>query len=85
VPRSQPDYWIMDTQTSPCIDAGRPDINPLWETMCNGGRIDIGAYGNTLFASKSPWTLPADMDYNGSVSLDDLLLFSQQWLNPNSE
>lgn len=85
VPRPQPDYWITDTQTSPCIDAGRPDINPLWETMCNGGRINIGAYGNTPFASKSPWTLPADMDYNGSVSLDDLLLFSQQWLNPNSE
>ena len=67
--RPLPENWIFDNQTSPCIDAGRPDINPFCETMCNGGRINIGAYGNTPFASKSPWTLPADMDYNGQVSV----------------
>ena len=39
--------WVMDTVTSPCIDAGndRPDwINELWP---NGGRINLGAYGGT--------------------------------------
>lgn len=83
VPRPPAENWMTDTQTSPCVDAGRPEINPFCETMCNGGRINMGAYGNTPFASKSPWALPADMDYDGHIFLEDLLMFAEQWLTMN--
>jgi len=80
VQRPLPENWVVDNHTSPCIDAGRPDINPFCETMNNGGRINMGAYGDTSFASKSPWGLPADMSRNGQVYIEDILLFSEQWL-----
>jgi hypothetical protein len=78
--RPLPENWVMDAQTSPCIDAGRPDTNPFCETMNNGGRINLGAYGDTAFAGKSPWPLPADINRNGQVQLEDILLFSEHWL-----
>lgn len=84
VPRPQIENWAIDHQTSPCIDVGCPTLNPFCETMSNGGRINIGAYGNTPFAGKSPWGLPADLNHNGDVYLEDLLLFSEQWLNVKS-
>jgi len=46
--------WVNDTETSPCIDAGDPEDNYSSEPEPNGGRINIGAYGNTTEASKSP-------------------------------
>ena len=73
--------WVLDGQTSPCIDAGDEQVNPARETMPNGGRINMGAYGNTPFAGKSPWPLPADLDYNGDVWLEDLLIFTENWLS----
>jgi len=82
--RPRAENWVVDSQTSSGIDAGCPQINPLCESMCNGGIINIGAYGNTPFASKSPWALPADMDHNGCVGVEDLLYFSQQWLDVNA-
>lgn len=80
IQRPLPENWISDNQTSPCVDAGRPEINSFCETMCNGGRINMGAYGDTLFASKSAWALPADMDYDGHVFVEDILMFAEQWL-----
>ena len=78
--RPKPENWVFDTQTSPCIDTGNEQVNPAHETMPNGGRINMGAYGNTLFASKSPWLIQADLDYNGDVCLKDLLIFTENWL-----
>lgn len=46
-------FVLTDTTTSPCLDAGNPASNFALETLPNGGRIDIGAYGNTPEASKS--------------------------------
>jgi parallel beta-helix repeat protein len=46
--------WIMDDVTSPCIDAGDPAIEVGLEPDPNGGIINIGAYGGTAQASKSP-------------------------------
>lgn len=46
--------WVIDTVTSPCIDAGDPSSDPLDEPALNGGRINMGAYGGTPQASKSP-------------------------------
>jgi len=45
--------WVKDDVTSPCIDAGDPKDDFSNEPKPNGGRINIGAYGNTKEASKS--------------------------------
>jgi len=46
--------WVNDNETSPCIDAGDPSDDYSNEPKPNGGRINMGAYGNTPEASKSP-------------------------------
>jgi predicted outer membrane repeat protein len=46
--------WVRDQSTSPCIDAGDPSSPVGEETEPNGGRINMGAYGGTAEASKSP-------------------------------
>jgi len=46
--------WIMDDLTSDCIDAGDPASPVGLEPEPNGGIINIGAYGGTTQASKSP-------------------------------
>ena len=46
--------WVEDTEDSPCIDAGDPNSTYSNEPEPNGGRINMGAYGNTGGASKSP-------------------------------
>ena len=45
--------WVLDTVTSPCIDAGDPDSPVGDEPEPNGGRINMGAYGGTPEASQS--------------------------------
>ena len=45
--------WVEDDITSPCIDAANPLSNYENEPLPNGGRANIGAYGNTNEASKS--------------------------------
>jgi len=46
--------WVIDDVTSPCIDAGDPNSPVGDEPEPNGGRINMGAYGGTAEASKSP-------------------------------
>ena len=46
--------WIIDPNHSPCIDAGDPTDPIGTEPLPNGGRINMGAYGGTEQASKSP-------------------------------
>lgn len=48
-----PNGWSFDASNSPCIDAGKPASPFLNEPMPNGGRINVGVYGNTREASKS--------------------------------
>jgi len=47
--------WITDALTSPCIDAGDPDLFPGRERAPHGGIVNMGAYGGTPFASLSGW------------------------------
>ena len=47
--------WTNDLNNSPCIDAGDPGSDYALEPAPNGGRVNIGAYGNTACASKSPY------------------------------
>ncbi len=44
--------WVSDGHTSPCIDSGDPASPYANEPAPNGGRANIGAYGNTAEASK---------------------------------
>ena len=46
--------WVKDDATSSCIDAGDPNSPVGEEPFPNGGRINMGAYGGTAEASKSP-------------------------------
>jgi hypothetical protein len=46
--------WLLDDVDSPCIDAGDPTSPIGLEQSPNGGRINMGAYGGTAEASKSP-------------------------------
>ena len=74
--------WVQDDQTSPCIDAGDPADDPTGEPLPSGGRINMGAYGNTPEASQSsnPWPNAADLTHDGSVDLADLAVIAEQWL-----
>jgi hypothetical protein len=45
--------WVIEDVHSPCIDAGDPASDYATEPAPNGGRLNIGAYGNTPRASKS--------------------------------
>lgn len=47
------DTWVTDPVTSPCIDAGNPRDDCRGERMPNGGRVNMGAYGGTPYASLS--------------------------------
>jgi predicted outer membrane repeat protein len=45
--------WVQDNVTSPCIDAGDPNISIGYEPSPNGSIINMGRYGGTHEASKS--------------------------------
>ena len=45
--------WVLDAQTSPLIDAGDTVAVYTNETSPNGGRVNMGLYGNTAEASRS--------------------------------
>ncbi len=46
--------WVKDAEDSPCLDKGDPASSYANEPSPNGGRVNIGGYGNTAKASKSP-------------------------------
>ena len=79
--------WTTDDVTSPCIDAGDP-MSPIgWEPFPNGGRVNMGAYGGTVEASKSYFGGPVcDVivagDINGDCRVDfaDFAILARQWL-----
>jgi len=47
-------FDLTDTVTSPCINAGDRRSNYRFEPAPNGARVNMGAYGNTRQASRSP-------------------------------
>jgi parallel beta-helix repeat protein len=46
--------WVQDENSSPCIDAGDPNSDIGIEPHPNGSLINMGAYGGTTEASKTP-------------------------------
>ena len=83
--------WVNDDVTSPCIDAGDPIGGFLYEPMPNGGRINQGAYGGTIYASKSPWGpepycaehIPGDVNDDCRLNLLDIGIIASYWLECN--
>ena len=66
--------WVTDSVISPAIDQGNPSSDFSNEPSPNGGRINMGVYGNTSEASKSTAT-------NISTITDDNLIV---YPNPTS-
>ena len=66
--------WINDAVTSPCVDGGYILSDFSNEPNPNGGRANIGVYGNTSEASKSLATAI------GSTLDDNLIIYP----NPTS-
>jgi hypothetical protein len=52
----QTQSWVLDEATSPAIDAGLATSPVGHEPAPNGGRINMGVYGGTAEAGKSPIT-----------------------------
>jgi uncharacterized membrane protein len=74
--------WVLDDVTSPCIDAGNPGCAVGDEILPNGNRKNMGAYGGTAEASKSPpnWRSIADMTNDWVVDSNDLKVYVEYWL-----
>jgi hypothetical protein len=79
--------WIEDDITSPCIDAGNPGSEVGNEPQPNGNRINMGAYGGTPAASKSPlhWRPLSDLDNVPGVGIQDFAIFAQYWLQTGQD
>ena len=61
--------WFMDTITSPCIDAGYPASDYSNEPSPNGERINLGAFGNTEYSSKSDEVSSIQIDPQKNVNV----------------
>ncbi len=74
--------WVPDVNTSLCIDAGNPGCPLGDEPDPNGNRINMGAYGGTAQASKSPpgWALLSDMTNDRTNNFADLKVLLDYWL-----
>lgn len=74
--------WIIDANTSSCIDAGDPNSDWTGELWQHGKRINMGAYGGTPEASMSLSDVGNIADLNNDLAVDyrDLLLFTDTWL-----
>ena len=80
---------MLDGVNSPCIDTGDTSDPIGIEPNPNGGRINIGVYGGTAEASKSPSGItepvcanPPSMDTNNDCKIDfvDFAEFASQWM-----
>jgi parallel beta-helix repeat protein len=68
-PPEDPAAWVIDPSRSPCIDAGNPAAACFNELRPNGGRVNIGAYGNTAQASRSYLNSAPVLDNSGTMLL----------------
>jgi hypothetical protein len=62
--------WVQDAVSSPCIDAGDPNLDASAERMPNGGRINMGAFGGTPEASLSQGERPYGTDADPNEIID---------------
>jgi predicted secreted protein len=72
--------WVVDDVTSPCIDAGDPNMPVGDEPFPSGIRINMGAYGGTTEASKSISDIPEVVNVNDSDNSSQVTLRQGQIL-----
>jgi hypothetical protein len=74
--------WIIDSVTSPCIDAGDSASDWKAELWPHGCHINMGAYGGTPEASMSRWDAGsvADLNIDGQIGGKDKKLLIDKWL-----
>jgi hypothetical protein len=75
--------WLQDNVQSPAIDAGDSGSDWSAEPLPGGCRVNIGAYGNTEEASLSDRHFPADLNYDCYIDIEDVAIFSENWLGCN--
>jgi predicted outer membrane repeat protein len=73
--------WVIDDVTSPCIDAGDPNSLVAFELFPNGGIINMGAYGGTTEASKSPSSLHAKYGGGTGEPNNPYLIYTAEQMN----
>ena len=73
-------FWVIDDVSSPCIDAGDPLHAADAEPAPNGGRVNMGAWGNTPQASRSTMHVDGDTNWDRKVNLVDFGILARQWL-----
>lgn len=79
--------WVQDDVASPCVDAGDPMSPVGHEPFPNGGRVNMGAYGGTVEASKSYFDQPVcetivagDINGDCKVNFKDFAFVALNWL-----
>ncbi|MBN1669443.1 MAG: S8 family serine peptidase [Kiritimatiellae bacterium] len=72
--------WSADATNSPGIDTGEPGAGYALETDWNGGRVNMGAYGNTVQASRS-----ADTDADSLSDTLERFVFGSDPDNPDTD
>jgi len=85
-PNSQ--SWVNDAVTSRCVDAGNPGCALADEiSEPNNIRINMGAFGGTAEASKTPanWSLLGDLTNDGTVDGVDFAHTAMDWLMTATE
>jgi len=73
--------WVVDDVTSPCIDAGDPNSPIGPEPFPNGGIINMGAYGGTVEASKSPSGIHAKYGGGTGEPNNPYLIYTPEQMN----
>ena len=73
--------WVRDDVTSPCIDAGEPNSPVAFEPSPNGGTINMGAFGSTTEAGKSPSGLHAKYGGGTGKPNDPYLIYTAEQMN----
>ena len=72
-------FVTTDTNISPIVDTGDPAANYALEPTPNGGRLNIGLYGNTAQASKgetNAWLLALTLNDGGTVRGTNVLYWT---------
>ena len=69
--------WVTDSNMSPCIDTGDPNLDWSAEPWPNGKRINMGAYGGTNQASMNG--NPGDFNIDGEVNFEDFCELAGKW------
>ena len=73
--------WVLDDVISPCIDGGDPNADYFNEPRPNGGRVNMGAYGGTAYASmKEMRWVHSDINHDGWVNMIDFAKLAENWL-----